>query len=183
MDSISKDLRESLPEVDDEEADEWPRLWNWAKDFRRKNKLTVPEFLGVMGSDKDSIYFAQLLSSTKKSPSKRPDYLSFQLRQDLKAFSNKISSGKCIDEMVVGSLQGRIFDGLAEYELSQPMSFSINISKFSEHLVELSVSTVDDEDEDHLRTRVEKEFSEFLHDVLNINTVVKVTEVMYAQYV
>ena len=189
MDSISKDLRDSLLEVDVEEADEWPRLRNWAKDFRRKYKLTVSEFLRVMDSDKDSIYFAQLLSSSKRSPSKRSGYLSFQLREDLTNFRNKIVSEGDITakdvslEDRIENLEDRIEDGLAEYELTQPFSFTINITKFKGDLVELSVSTVGNEDSDQIRSRVEKEFSEFLKDALNIVIVVKVTEVMYAQYV
>ena len=186
MDSISKDLRDSLLEADGEEADEWPRLRNWAKDFRRKYKLTVSEFLGVMGSDKDSIYFAQLLCSSKRSPSNMPGYLSFQLREDLRNFTKKIVSEDNMNAMIgsledrMEDLEDRIEDGLAEYELTQPVNFSINISKFSEDVVELSVCTVGKEDSDLIRSRVENEFSEFLKDALNIVMVIKVTEVIHA---
>ena len=166
MDSISKDLRDSLLEVDVEEADEWPRLRNWAKDFRRKYKLTVSEFLRVMDSDKDSIYFAQLLSSSKRSPSKRSGYLSFQLREDLRNFRNKIDSEDDINakdvllEDRMEDLEDRIEDGLAEYELTQPMSFSINISKFREDVVEFSVSTVGKEDSIlHLSTAFQQQMA------------------------
>ena len=77
-------------------------------------------------------------------------------------------------------LEDRIEDGLAEYELTQPVNFSINISKFSEDVVELSVCTVGKEDSDLIRSRVENEFSEFLKDALNIVMVIKVTEVIHA---
>ena len=118
--------------------------------------MTVSEFLRVMGSDKDSIYFAQLLSSSKMSPSKIPGYLTFQLREDLRNFRNKIVSEDDINAMDVSlddrieDLEDRIEDGLAEYELAQPMSFSINISKFREDVVELSVSTVGKEDSNQI---------------------------------
>ena len=60
------------------------------------------------------------------------------------------------------------------------INFSINISKFSEDVVELSVCTVGKEDSDLIRSRVENEFSEFLKDALNIVMVIKVTEVIHA---
>ena len=115
-----------------------------------------------------------------------PGYLSFQLREDLRNFTKKIVSEDNMNAMIgsledrMEDLEDRIEDGLAEYELTQPVNFSINISKFSEDVVELSVCTVGKEDSDLIRSRVENEFSEFLKDALNIVMVIKVTEVIHA---
>jgi hypothetical protein len=123
------------------------------------------------------------LSSTKRSPSKSPEHLSFKLREDLKAFRNQIVSENDIKKVVCDSLEDRIYDALAEYEYTQPMSFNLGISSFRENTVELSVCTVYDEDADSIRARVGREFSEFLKNAVGIDVDVKVIKVTHAVYV
>jgi hypothetical protein len=69
----------------------WIKNREWAREFRKRNKLTAKEFLKILGFEEPSGFLLKLLvtSNNKYLPSSNPESMSFQLRRALHELKEK----------------------------------------------------------------------------------------------